>query len=63
MQEQIAREKQVSGRAQLQVWYHEERRELVVSMMAADDLAVRDDTLGHGSLPEAYAKLRIMPAT
>lgn len=61
LQEQIAREKQVSGRIQLQVWYHSDRTELVVSLMAGDDLAPRDDSLGFGSLPEAYAKVRLLP--
>lgn len=60
-QEQIAREKQVSGRVQLQVWYNADRNELVVSLMAADDLALRDEAYGHGNLPEAYAKVRILP--
>lgn len=55
------REKQVSGRVQVQVWYHGERNELVVSLMAADDLAPRDDMLGYGPHPEAYAKIRILP--
>uniref|UniRef100_A0A336MUV7 CSON005104 protein n=1 Tax=Culicoides sonorensis TaxID=179676 RepID=A0A336MUV7_CULSO len=59
--EQIMREKQVSGRVQVQVWYHGERNELVVSLMAADDLAPRDDMLGYGPYPEAYAKIRILP--
>ncbi|XP_054735167.1 regulating synaptic membrane exocytosis protein 2 [Anastrepha obliqua] len=59
--EQIAREKQVSGRVQLQVWYNADRNELVVSLMAADDLALRDEAYGHGNLPEAYAKVRISP--
>ncbi|XP_017843098.2 regulating synaptic membrane exocytosis protein 2 isoform X2 [Drosophila busckii] len=59
--EQIAREKLVSGRVQIQVWYHAERSELVVSLMAADDLALRDEAYGHGNLPEAYAKVRILP--
>lgn len=62
-QEQIAREKQVSGRIQLQVWYHSDRTELVVSLMAGDDLAPRDDSLGFGGLPEAYAKVRLLPKT
>ncbi|CAD7081981.1 unnamed protein product [Hermetia illucens] len=61
--EQIAREKQVTGRVQLQVWFHGERNELVVSLMAADDLAPRDDAYGHGPLPEAYAKVRVIPKT
>ncbi|XP_055909308.1 regulating synaptic membrane exocytosis protein 1 isoform X1 [Eupeodes corollae] len=61
--EQIAREKQVTGRVQIQVWYHAERTELVVSLMAADDLALRDEAYGHGVLPEAYAKVRILPKT
>ncbi|XP_067643941.1 regulating synaptic membrane exocytosis protein 2 isoform X2 [Eurosta solidaginis] len=59
--EQIAREKQVTGRVQLQVWYNNDRNELVVSLMAADDLALRDEAYGHGNLPEAYAKVRILP--
>ncbi|XP_059613135.1 regulating synaptic membrane exocytosis protein 1-like [Phlebotomus argentipes] len=57
------RESQVSGRVQLQVWYHGERKELVVSLMAADDLAPRDEFCGFGNLPEAYAKVRIAPRT
>lgn len=61
LQEQIAREKQVSGRVQVQVWYHDDRNELVVNLMAADDLALRDDSIGYGNQPEAYAKVRILP--
>ena len=53
----------MSGRVQLQVWYHSDKTELVVSLMAADDLAPRDDSLGFGSLPESYAKVRILPKT
>ncbi|XP_047111949.1 regulating synaptic membrane exocytosis protein 1-like [Schistocerca piceifrons] len=52
----------VSGRVQLQVFYHDERRELVVSVLAADDLPAREDT-GFGTLPEAFLKLRLLPAT
>ncbi|CAO1399965.1 unnamed protein product [Diamesa serratosioi] len=59
--EQIAREKQVSGRVQVQVWYHDDRNELVVNLMAADDLSLRDDTIGYGNQPEAYAKVKILP--
>uniref|UniRef100_A0A6P4FQE0 Regulating synaptic membrane exocytosis protein 2-like n=1 Tax=Drosophila rhopaloa TaxID=1041015 RepID=A0A6P4FQE0_DRORH len=51
----------VTGRVQIQVWYHAERNELVVSLMAGDDLALRDEAYGHGNLPEAYAKVRILP--
>lgn len=61
LQEQLARERLVTGRIQIQVWYHEDGNELVVSLMGADDLAPRDDSLGHGSLPEAYAKVKILP--
>lgn len=53
----------MSGRVQLQVWYHEERKELVVAVLAADDLAVRDDSLGYGNMPDAYARLCLMPIT
>lgn len=62
-QEQLARERTVSGRVQIQVWYHDERKELVVAVLAADDLAPRDESLGFGSLPEAYARLCLMPLT
>lgn len=62
-QEQLARERTVSGRIQIQVWYHDERKELVVAVLAADDLAPRDESLGFGNLPEAYARLCLMPLT
>ncbi|RZC41585.1 regulating synaptic membrane exocytosis protein 2, partial [Asbolus verrucosus] len=61
--EQLARERTVSGRIQIQVWYHDERKELVVAVLAADDLAPRDESLGFGPLPEAYARLCLMPLT
>ncbi|KAL3285262.1 hypothetical protein HHI36_019372 [Cryptolaemus montrouzieri] len=61
--EQLARERTVSGRVQIQVWYHDERKELVVAVLAADDLAPRDDSLGYGSLPDAYARLCLLPLT
>lgn len=48
------------GRVQIQVWYEAERKELVVSVLAADNLCVREDT-GHGTPPEAYAKLTLVP--
>lgn len=60
-QEQLAREKQVSGRIQLQVWYHDEKNGLVVSVLAADDLPPRDETGGFGTLPEAYVQFRLLP--
>lgn len=59
----MAREKQVSGRVQIQVWYHGDRNELVVSLMAGDDLPPRDESLGYGGLPEAYASIKLMPKT
>nr|XP_024214691.1 regulating synaptic membrane exocytosis protein 1 isoform X3 [Halyomorpha halys] len=52
----------VSGRVQLQVWYNDDKNELVVSVFAADDLAPRDDPL-YGALPEAYLQLRLLPFT
>ncbi|XP_044009202.1 regulating synaptic membrane exocytosis protein 1 isoform X2 [Aphidius gifuensis] len=53
--EQIAKERQVTGRVQIQVWYENDRKELVVSVLAADEICLRDpDT---GSPPEAFAKL------
>lgn len=58
-QEQMLRERQVSGRIQLQVWLHDD--DLVVSVLAADDLACRSEDSGHGTIPEAYAKLRLLP--
>ncbi|KAL1378683.1 hypothetical protein pipiens_003930 [Culex pipiens pipiens] len=61
--EQLAREKQVSGRVQIQVWYHGDRSELVVSLMAADDLPPRDESMGYGGFPEAYASIKVMPKT
>ncbi|XP_043283808.1 regulating synaptic membrane exocytosis protein 1 isoform X2 [Venturia canescens] len=50
--------KQVSGRVQIQVWYEADRRELVVSLLAADELCTRDDT---GLPPQAFAKLVLLP--
>ncbi|XP_025836691.1 regulating synaptic membrane exocytosis protein 2 [Agrilus planipennis] len=61
--EQIVKERQISGRVQIQVWYHDERKELVVAVLAADDLAPRDESLGHGTLPEAYARIALLPLT
>ena len=43
VQEQILKEKQVSGRVQIQVWYRDDTNELVVNLLAADDLALRDE--------------------
>ncbi|XP_054286465.1 regulating synaptic membrane exocytosis protein 1-like isoform X1 [Macrosteles quadrilineatus] len=70
--EQLAREKSekaepkppvaVSGRIQLQVFYNDEKNEIVVSVFAADDLAAREDA-GYGTLPEAYVQLRLLPFT
>ncbi|XP_058793758.1 regulating synaptic membrane exocytosis protein 1 isoform X2 [Phymastichus coffea] len=57
--EQLAKERQVTGRVQIQVWYEADRKELVVSVLAADDLCSREDT-GYGSQPEAFAKLDLI---
>lgn len=43
-QEQAIKEKQVSGRVQIQVWYRDDTNELVVNLLAADDLALRDES-------------------
>ncbi|XP_061500845.1 regulating synaptic membrane exocytosis protein 2 isoform X1 [Anopheles gambiae] len=61
--EQIAKGKLVSGRVQVHVYYHGERNELVVSVMAADDLPERDESLGYGMYPEAYASIKLLPKT
>lgn len=58
--ERLIERNQVSGRVQLQVWYNDDKNELVVSVFAADDLAYRDD-LVYGSQPEAYLQLRLLP--
>ncbi|XP_043252701.1 regulating synaptic membrane exocytosis protein 2 [Colletes gigas] len=58
--EQIAKEKQVSGRVQIQVVYEADRKELIVSVFMADNLCSREDTI-YGTLPEAYAKLILVP--
>lgn len=42
----------MTGRVQIQVWYHDDRNELVVNLLAADDLALRDEQLGYGLYPE-----------
>lgn len=52
------RERKISGRVQLQVSYSEEHKELTAAVLAADDLACRDD----GGYPEAFAQLRLLPA-
>nr|CAH7736751.1 unnamed protein product [Callosobruchus chinensis] len=65
-QQQLLHQQQpqgITGRIQIQVWYHDERKELVVAVLAADDLAPRDETLGFGNLPEAYARLSLVPKT
>ncbi|KAG5682039.1 hypothetical protein PVAND_011430 [Polypedilum vanderplanki] len=58
--EQVLKERQVQGRIQVQVWYHDDRNELVVNLLAADDLSLRDEAFGFGKLPEAYAKVKIV---
>ncbi|XP_011301029.1 regulating synaptic membrane exocytosis protein 1 isoform X2 [Fopius arisanus] len=55
--EQIAKERQVTGRIQIQVWYEVDTKELVVSVLGGDELCLRDDT----SPPEAFAKLVLLP--
>ncbi|CAG9763892.1 unnamed protein product [Ceutorhynchus assimilis] len=57
--EQLAKERVVTGRVQIQVWYHDERKELVVAVLAGDDLAPRDEK----TPPEAYARLCLLPLT
>lgn len=52
----------MTGRVQIQVFYNDERKELSVAVLAADDLACRIEDTGFGSLPEAFAQLRLLPA-
>ncbi|XP_017792760.1 PREDICTED: regulating synaptic membrane exocytosis protein 2-like [Habropoda laboriosa] len=59
-EEQIAKEKQVSGRVQIHIWYEADRKELIVYVFTADGLCAREDT-GYGTQPEAYAKLVLLP--
>ncbi|XP_055604662.1 regulating synaptic membrane exocytosis protein 1 [Uranotaenia lowii] len=59
--EQLQKEKQICGRVQIQVWYHGDKNELVVSLMAGDHLPPRDETSGYGVLPEAFATIEILP--
>lgn len=35
----------MQGRIQVQVWYHDDRNELVINLLAADDIATRDEGL------------------
>lgn len=56
VQEQILKEKQVSGRVQIQVWYRDDSNELVVNLLAADDLALREE----GILYNFYIKLIVL---
>ncbi|XP_063976966.1 regulating synaptic membrane exocytosis protein 1 isoform X3 [Diachasmimorpha longicaudata] len=55
--EQIAKERQVTGRIQIQVWYEVDSKELVVSVLGGDELCSREDS----SPPEAFAKLVLLP--
>lgn len=52
------REKKVTGRVQIQVSYNDDRKELSVAVLVADDLSCRDD----GTPPEAFAQLRLLPS-
>lgn len=47
----------MSGRIQIHVWYETDRKELVVSVLAADELCMRDEY----APPEAFAKLVLVP--
>lgn len=53
----------MSGRVQFEICYHSDREELIVSLLAADNLPLRDEKSGHGKLPETFAKVRILPKT
>lgn len=52
------RERKITGRVQLQVSYSEAENEVSAAVLAADDLACRED----GGFPEAFAQLRLLPA-
>lgn len=45
------------------MYYNDEKNEIVVSVLAADDLAPRDESCGYGTLPESYVQLRVLPFT
>lgn len=54
--------KEQAGRVQLEFWCKEKKFVLVVSILAADNLPLREDYYFGGSLPEAFIRLRLLPA-
>lgn len=52
-----------TGRIQLEVWCKEKQSVLVVSILAADNLPLREDYYFGGSQPEAFIRLRLIPTT
>lgn len=54
-------EPQIS-RLQLEFWCKEKKSVLVVSILAADNLPLRDDYYFGGCQPEAFIRLRLIPS-
>lgn len=52
-----------TGRIQLEFWCKEKKSVLVVSILAADNLPLRDDYYFGGCQPEAFIRLRLLPTT
>lgn len=50
-----------AGRIQLEIWCKEKKSVLVVSILAADNLPLRDDYYFGGCQPEAFIRLRLLP--
>ncbi|XP_065214885.1 regulating synaptic membrane exocytosis protein 2 isoform X2 [Planococcus citri] len=51
------------SRLQLEFWCKEKKSVLVVSILAADSLPLRDDYYFGGCQPEAFIRLRLIPTT
>lgn len=52
-----------ASRIQLEFWCKEKKSVLVVSILAADNLPLRNDYYFGGCQPEAFIRLRLIPTT